>query len=68
LTKRGKPRLVHCNIWYSTAKALWYICDNIVALETLSSTFDPKDLYKSLNVGKIYELAMFYPDGFTQQE
>jgi hypothetical protein len=39
-----------------------------VALETLSSTFDPKDLYKSLNVGKIYELTMFYPDDFNQQE
>jgi hypothetical protein len=37
-------------------------------LHTSISTFDPNDLYKSLNVGKIYELTTFYPDDFTQQE
>ena len=45
------------------------LCDNMVELITLSSTLDPKDLYKSLAVEKICDLPTnFYPDDFTKQE
>lgn len=41
----------------------------MVELLTLSTTLDPKDHYKSLNVEKICEFAInFYPDDFTDQE
>ena len=44
-------------------------CDNMVELLTLSSTLDPNDLYKSLDVEKLCDLAtQFYPDDFTEQE
>ncbi|KRH16126.1 hypothetical protein GLYMA_14G133900v4 [Glycine max] len=44
-------------------------CDNMVELLTLSSTLDPKDLYKSLDMEKICDLATkFYPDNFTGQD
>ena len=44
-------------------------CDNMVELLTLSSTLDPKDIYKSLDVEKICDLITnFYPGDFIEQE
>ena len=41
----------------------------MVELLSLSSTLDPKDLYKSLDVEIFFDLATkFYPDDFTEQE
>ena len=38
-------------------------CDNMMKMFTLSSILDTKDLYKSLDVEKIYDLTTkFYPN------